>query len=807
MRTYHLLFFAIIACCQPGFSQQQFPTQSIRGVVLDRDTRQPLIGATVSVADLDPILGAITEVDGSFTIENVPIGRHSIEASYIGYSPWRTEGLVLTETRELVLEIELKEQASVLGEVVVKAVASPHQSQNDAAVLSARSFSVEEVQHFAGAINDPGRMAQSLPGVQPSKDNEGDIIVRGNSSAGVLWRLEGIDILNPNHFARLGGSGGGLTIFSVSVLGTSDLFTGAFPAEYGNALAGVFDMRFRNGNRERRQHTFKAGMLGLEAAVEGPFSVHSSQSAVNSLQSSVHGSDRSGVIGHALGQQPGSYLVNYRYSTLGILNKMGIYLVGERVSNNFQDLSFNLFFPGKKENSAWRVWGAGGLSFEEKTAAGQADWQKFEDSTRYESGSDVGILGVTHTRAIGHRSHLKVSGAVMAQRTFYNFHREFGDARPAQVLQDENYVQGKAALSSFFTHKISARFTVKTGLQMSALRYDMQFDTIQPDGALFSYIGENGTTWQVQPFAQISYSPLPQLAFHAGLHAFYFGLTKSFSPEPRLSTKVQLNERQSLSLAAGLHSQTVPLGVYFIQLPGNDSTAVFQPNRQLDLMRSVHYVLAYDNLISQQFRLHIEAYFQQLWDVPANGTFWLLNEFEGYPARQLFSKGKGRNMGVDASLEKFFRQGLFFILNASIFESVWQNGGREYNTQYNNNFTAALTTGKEWITQKGGTFQAGMKFLYLNKIPSTPLASVQLSGEEPTLDDAHPYSDRIKTYWRTDLRLAWRKGRVKLSLDVQNLLNRKNERPFGWEYSLEQKQWLRKTQAGLTPVLAFAVDF
>jgi hypothetical protein len=281
----------------------------------------------------------VTDFDGSFILEKVPVGRRSLEASYTGFAPWRAEGVVLTAGRELVLDIELKEQAATLGEVVVTAVATPHQAQNDAALLSARSFSVEEVQHFAGAINDPGRMAHSLPGVQPSKDNEGDIVVRGNASSGVLWRLEGVDILNPNHFARLGGSGGGLTIFSVSVLGTSDFFTGAFPVEYGNALAGVFDLRFRNGNREKRQHTFRAGMLGLEAAAEGPF---------------------------GKGKHKSSYLANYRYSTLGILNAFGIHLVGERVSNNFQDFSFNLFFPGKKQTSAWRIWGAGGLSFEKK---------------------------------------------------------------------------------------------------------------------------------------------------------------------------------------------------------------------------------------------------------------------------------------------------------------------------------------------------------------------------------------------------------------------------------------------------------
>jgi hypothetical protein len=262
-----------------------------------------------------------------------------------------------------------------------------------------------------------------------------------------------------------------------------------------------------------------------------------------------------------------------------------------------------------------------------------------------------------------------------------------------------------------------------------------------------------------------------------------------------------------LSLAAGLHRQSAPPGVYFIQLLNNDSNAVYQPNRDLDLMQSVHLVFSYDFLISKQLRLHAEAYYQKLRDVPAAGNFWLSNEIEGYPARALRSEGEGQNRGVDFSLEKFFRQGAFFILNGSLFESVWENGGEAHPTQFDARYAASLTLGKEWAFAKGGVFQAGMKNIILGGLPATPLAAVQLSGERETLDYQRPFSERIGAYWRTDLRLAWRKGKTALSLDVQNLLNRENLRPFGWEYDLRTKQWTRRTQAGWTPVLSFTLDF
>ena len=786
----NLFIFTFALLISLGNLWSQTTTQSIRGTVLDKDTRQPLIGATVIVADLGPFTGAITDYDGTFIIEKVPVGRHSIECSYIGYTSWQSDGLVLTSARELVLEIELKEGSISLIGVVVTAIARPKEAMNDAAVLSARSFSVEEVQHFAGAINDPGRMAHSLPGVQPSKDNEGDLVIRGNASSGVLWRLEGVDILNPNHFARLGGSGGGLTIFSVSVLSNSDFFSGAFPSEYGNALAGVFDMRFRNGNQDKRQHTFRAGMLGLEFATEGPFS----------------GTDKgqSGNMGKS-----GSYLMNYRYSTLGILNELGLYLVGDRVRNNFQDLSFNLYFPGKTGKSSIRVWGTGGLSFEEKITS-EEKWRVFDDSVSYESGSDVGIIGVTHTLTTGKKSHLKTTVAGMAQRAFYS--RKLHDAADATTfLLDENYVQGKLALSTFFTQKMSLRTTFKTGLQLSNLFYDLKYDTIQPTGGVFGLIGEEGSAVQVQPFAQISYRPTARMTLNFGLHAMYAGLTEDFAIEPRLSGRLELKDTsQYLSMAVGLHSQTVPLGVYFARVEENGS--VTQPNLGLELMKSAQVILAYDNLLSNQLRLHAEVYVQRLYNIPVDASngraFWLLNEIEGYSIRRMESKGRGLNAGLDISLEKFFRKGLFFILTGSLFDSKYDVGGSEqYNTQFNANYMAALTFGKEWSFKNSGTLQLGVKMLYLNGLPSTPLAAVQPYPERPVYDESRPYSDRAPDYFRPDLRLAWRKGRTSLSLDVQNVLNIENKRAFGWAYNREQEQWLRRNQAGLIPVLGFRVDF
>ena len=157
-----------------------------------------------------------------------------------------------------------------LDEVTIKASSNRTRPLNEFASISARSFSVEETRRYAASVADPARMVMNFPGVTNSGDDN-SIVVRGNSPKGVLWRLEGIEIPNPNHFSALGSSGGSISMLNANVLGNSDFYTGAFVPEIGNALSGAFDLNFRNGNTERYEHTVQVGVLGVELATEGPF--------------------------------------------------------------------------------------------------------------------------------------------------------------------------------------------------------------------------------------------------------------------------------------------------------------------------------------------------------------------------------------------------------------------------------------------------------------------------------------------------------------------------------------------------------
>ena len=775
-----VLFFSLFANC---FAQTA--TQNIRGVIYDKDSKQTLIGATVMVLGLDETIGTITDYDGSFLIENVPVGRRQIECSYVGYSSFQSEFFILNSAKEYIIDIELLETGITTDEVVVKAYKKGNEAINELSVLSSRSFSVEETQRYAASANDPGRMAQAFPGVQPARDSRSDIVIRGNSSVGLLWRLEGVDIPNPNHFARRGSSGGGITIFSTSMLGKSDFSTGAFPAEYGNAFSGVFDIKLRKGNRENREYTFKAGLLGLDFSTEGPIKKGRS-----------------------------SYLVNYRYSTLGILNSMGIHLVSERVGNTFQDLSFNLNFPSANNKSIIGVWGIGGLSSEIQSAVeNKEDWKSISDRSAYDFTTNMGAMGVNHTYLIDDKSYVKTTLAGMTQQIVYADDLVMeNDSR--LNINTEDYTNSRLSLSTFYNRKINPSIGFKTGVYISDLFYNLQQDSLNLNTTNYqNIIDTKGSTFLIQPFAQLKYRPTTKFSVNVGLHAMYLTLNNTYSLEPRVGLQYQLNEKQSISAAYGLHGKILPIGSYFTQVEGQT------PNLDLEMIKAHHLVVAYKVALAQNINLQVEAYYQSLYDVPVvndiNRNYWMLNDVQGYATEALVSEGTGTNIGLDVSIEKYFSNSTYFILNGSVYDSKYSalDTDKTFNTQYNSNYSASLMAGKEWKVGETGILQTGLKLIYNGGLRITPLledASAIDSFQAPE-DESRAFSEQIPNYFRPDMRIAYRKDKQKyawsLALDVQNFIGRRNIDGLNRTYDSDLGHWVYRQQSSLVPVISYQIDF
>ncbi|PLK45409.1 TonB-dependent receptor [Emticicia sp. TH156] len=796
MKTPITLLFTLF-CCVSVLAQTK--TQVVRGSVIDRITRQPITGASVQVTGTTQ--GAITDASGLFSIPDVAIGRRSVKCTSIGYEAYASEEFILNSVKEAVLTIEMAEASSDLQEVKITASQNTSRPVNDLAFVSARSFTVEETERIPASVNDPGRMALAYPGVKPGRDeNENKIIVRGNSPYGILWRLEGIDIPNPNHFAQPGSGGGGITVFSAQLLSRSDFFTGGMPAEYGNAITGAFDIRFREGNQQKREYRTKIGLLGLDFSTEGPITKGRS-----------------------------SYLVNYRYSTLGLLSQMGYYLVGERVSNLFQDLSFKLAFHSKDGKKTTTVFGLGGLSTEhyfpvedpDKRIPGKPD--NWEDRLRP---ANMGAMGVTHTSNINEKSSLKYVVAVIGSSIIRN--------SDTLNLKDERFRYDTQRFSEFrlagslsYNYKFSSQTRLKTGLILNYIDFDFFRETAPRNnvtdinqlqaGRQVSVSG-SGSTQTAQVYAQIVQNLGNGFTLNAGLHSMHLFLNNTASLEPRLSVMYRSPKAHTISFAYGLYAQLLPMSAYFYSKRDTIAGVITasKPNKNLSFPRSNHFILSYSYVTPGLWKFSAETYYQLLRKIPvepvAGSSYWMLNYSDYFPESTTVSKGKGKNYGIDLSVERFFSKKYYLVITGSLFNARYQTFDRKtYNSSFNDVFSTAFTFGREFTFKNGSVFQIGARSIYNGGFRFTPLDEaasaiqktyVQLKGAD--------YSLQAPAYFRLDGRVSYRTNKSKyatvVSLDIQNATNRINSTSVQYN-SVENRLETRKTGNGLVPVLSFQVDF
>ena len=360
----------------PKEQKQASLSQVIRGTIVDSETELPLAYASVAIITTDPLIGAVTNEEGEFRLEKVPIGRHDIKISYVGYGTQIIPELMVTTGKEIVLTLKMKEVVAEMEEVRIKPQIRKDKALNGMSTVSARTFSVEEARRYAGGFDDPGRLAASFAGITTENSRDNTIIIRGNSPKGLLWRLEGVEISNPNHFANLQTyGGGGITAISALVMGNSDFFTGAFPAEYGNAMSGVFDIKLRTGNNEKHEHAFQIGTMGVDISSEGPLQKNSKA----------------------------SYLFNYRYSTMGLLKE----IFPEDLKSFipvYQDLCFKIHMPIKKAG-VFSVWGLASTDRNDFPAIEDtASWEISMDRMDSKSSQGMGALGLNHRYIIGKKT-------------------------------------------------------------------------------------------------------------------------------------------------------------------------------------------------------------------------------------------------------------------------------------------------------------------------------------------------------------------------------------------------------------------
>jgi hypothetical protein len=773
------LFALLYSTVLAGWAQ----TQTIRGVVTDEASGTPIPG--VNVVHLGTNLGTVSNPDGTFRLETIPVGRATIRFSFVGYDTRTLPDVLVTAGKEVVLQVKLTESFEQLGEVqvVYDARRDKTSANNDMVNISARSFNLEETKKFAGALGDPSRMASNFAGVVAANDARNDIVVRGNSPLGMLWQLEGMPIPNPNHFGTINSTGGPVSIINNNNLDKSDFLTGAFPAQYGNANSGVFDLKLRNGNAEKPEFLAQVGFNGFELGAEGPFSKKSKA----------------------------SYLVNYRYSTLGVFQAIGINFGTGSATPIYQDLNFKVNIPvGKRWNiSAFGMGGRSNVSF----LGNEVDTTQVDLYGNAYSNTIVSyetyIAGTTFDYRINNNASLALT--LGYGRTFESFE---GDSIDPDTRVE--YPSGASEMTTTqwnaflkFNQKINSRNQLQAGASAQIFGYDLFNKDIQGGVTDLIRVDAKGETVLYQAYVQWKFRATKNLNIIPGLHAQTLALNQSTAVEPRLSARYQLADKHSISAGYGYHATTQPVYTYFVQTP--TANGPLETNRNLNFTYSQHLVLGYDWNINSRLRIKAETYYQWMTDVPVTtspSSFSGLNIGSSFaPSNQdsLINAGTGQNYGMELTVERFFSGGYYYLITGSLIQSRYTGSdGVERNTAFNTGHALNVLGGKEFVLGKKGRILAlNLRGTWIGGRYLTPidLAASQAAGTA-IYDESRAFSERQADYFRVDLKVSFRmeytKSSLEFSLDLQNVTN--NQNVFQQTYNPQSQQVVTEYQQGFFPV-------
>jgi hypothetical protein len=806
----------IIFSLSTVFSFSQL-TQTVRGKIYDAETNYPLSGVRVQVITDDTnerFIGG-TDANGEFTLKKIPVGKHKLISKLSSYEQ-STVFIEVNSGKELVLNIPLMEMIVTKEEIVVTA-RKKGEVLNEMAVLSSQQFSVEETNRYPGSRMDPARMASNFAGVQGSDDSRNDIVVRGNSPLGVVYRVEGIDIPNPSHFAVSGSTGGPVSVLNNKILGNSDFFMSAFPAEYGNSTSGVFDLKLRNGNNNQHEFTGQFGLFGTEVLAEGPM----------------------GKNGNA------SYLVMGRYSSLALFQKLGV-TIGTDAVPVYGDGAFKFNWKLKKGGQlSW--WGMGGKSNIDLLISEQKEYSKefYGEGDRDQYfGTSMYVSGLSYKKSLNEKTYLTatLAGSLEEQHARHMYlHRSLevtGADTTIKVDSSFNMLgfDFKTMKLSGYTainHKINKQHLIKAGVNFDVLSFnymDSVLTNLDDRNSWATRWNYSGMALLIQPFAQWKWKITDKMDLTAGIHAQYFTLSNSLSPaEPRVGWKYRMKGDQSIFAGAGLHSQTQPYYTYAYD-PDNDGNA---HNLNMDFSRSLHSGIGYEKSFGPGLNFKTEAYYQYLYNLPINtmsNSFSLVNAGGGFsrvfPNDTLVNSGKGINYGLEFTLQKYFSKSFFFMVSASIYDSkylasdgIWRNTSYKGSNISNNidlSYVWNVLAGKEFKIGKKQVIGVGTKITRAGgrRYGLVDIAQTEAS-KEIIFKDSLFNENTFRDYFRVDLKISWRMNTQKLThefgLDLVNLLNTRNLLSLAYAPKLDlndtSEPIAEKAQLGRLPIFYYKIDF
>jgi len=795
-KTVYILYFLIFAGLN-SFCQDI--TQNITGKVLDNVSNEPLPNANIILKNSTPPVGTVSNKIGQFTLKDIPVGTISLKISYIGYRSLDLDNLSLRPGKEMVITVRLEEEAFSGEEVVITIKTDKSKTRNTMTTVSSRGFTVEETQRYAGSRNDVARMASNFAGVQVESDARNDIIIRGNSPSGLLWKLEGVDIPNPNHYGAFGTTGGPVSILNNNHLDNSDFLTGAFPSEFGNALSGVFDLTMRNGNTNKYEFLGQIGFNGFELGAEGPLFKGKSS----------------------------SFMINYRLSTLEIFKALGVDFGTGVAVPKYQDFTYKFSLPSTKAGK-FTFFGIGGKSqIKLENEASDTTQQNMFFGKGYNvlNMSDQVVIGMNHIFRVSEKSYTRLNIAY----TYHDFITKTDSVDPIsnELIPDYRnfFKENKIYASFFYKKKVNSQNNFKVGISGEFYFHEFIDSVFEEDYNQFiTLTNYNGRSSLFQPYFSWQFKPGENLLINMGLHYQYYSFNSSSNFEPRLGIQWSFGTGHSISVGYGLHSQILPVTIYnketFIS-PGQYQAN----NKNLEMLKSHHLVLSYDNRFNEFLRFKTELYYQHIFDAAissgSRNSYSILNQGADFyiPAPDsLGSNGTGNNYGIEFTLEQFLNKGMYLLGTLSLFESKYTGSDGVYrNTAFNGNFIANLLFGKEFELSKDKPnkkkkhyFGFDIKINWTGGHRHSPIDTTKVQSHGlPTYIDSEAFELQYPNYFRTDLKVLLksfgRKSNIEFIIDIQNLFNTQNILNEG--YNKETKEAYYNYQMSRLIIPQFKIEF
>ncbi len=759
MRTrilFVLLFTASLISAQTS-------TGIVTGKVVDKITQQPLPG--VNILLVGTTLGAATDLEGNFSISNIPIGTYQIRASFVGFNTVTKTDITVNTARPSNVNFEITESTIELDGVVVT---SDFFEADPTEVNSIKSFSYEEIRRAPGGFEDVVRALSVLPGVAQASAGRNDLVVRGGAPSENLFLVDGLVVPNINHFGTQGATGGPLSFINLDFVESTSFSTGGFSALYGDKLSSVLTIDLREARKDRigGKALLSATQFGLN--LEGPVSKNS------------------------------NFIFSARRSYLDfIFNAAGFGFVPQ-----YYDFlgKFNYDIDTKNK-----------LSFLFVAALDKVKFNNDDDENIRDNAQILGsnqnqyVTGLTYRRLFNNGFY-----RVSLSRNFVDYDSSQRDTLLNPIFLNQS-TEGENEIKADVVYKTSAASEINVGLSAKLINFNSNI--LFPQNFVTTFgetlpitsldVDENFTKFAA--FAQYSASLFNRFRLNLGLRADYFdAIEDPLTISPRFSAGYMIDDLTSLSFSTGIYHQS----------PSYIWLAALESNKNLKPVKVNQFVLGIERKLQDDLRLKLEGFYKDYSDYPTStfrpylvlantgaGFGGAAENFSSFGLEPLVSEGKGNARGIELSLQKKLSDipyyGLF-SLTYSESEFTGLDGIERpgtYDQRWILNLTGGYVFNEKW--------EVSLKFRFATGSPYTPF------NNDGTQSLSNYLSERfVETHaldLRVDRRWDFNGWSLITYLDIQNIYNRQNQTDIRWDFNENAPD--TGSELGLLPSIGVNIEF